>query len=362
MGLLNWIEGGLRGAGASATKDPGALWLRWAQRAHYRDQGLDYLTQATNLGNAEAQLELGLFYAEGGDGPGAQAYALELFKKSAVQGNLEAGYHLAESLRGAGRHDEALAWYRRTAEAGYGPSMFWLATALQYADGVEQQDLEKSAHWRSRMEALEEFGRPRRSAIQALPETPDLDFLVRLTRAIRDGLEPWAGPWVHRLWFVLALWTGVGLALGALTLAVGMSQFQTGFEWNLILVPLLVGFFTGVRMWWGLSRGTRYSRFRGRLWIPVFKGDAESSFRYGLDLKVGTREVPKDLEAARHWLEKAARQGHLEAMVHLAELLRWGSGGPKLPEEAWALLDKAAKAGHPGAAEQLQAFKVSWKD
>lgn len=362
MGWLNWLEGGLRRLGAAGYTDPGFLWLRWSRRAHFREQGVDYLITATNLGNAEAQLELGLYYAEGGNGIGTKEYALELFYKSAAQGNLEAGYHLAEALRGAGRDGEALMWYRRTAEAGYGPSMFWLARALQYADGVEEQDLEKAAHWRSQMEALADFGRPRRSYVLALPEVPELDFLVRLTRAVRDGLEAWVGPWVHRVGFVLLFWVLMGFAAGILILGLGLGYFDTGFRGDLLLVPTGIGLLTGLRMWWGLSRGTRYSRFRGRLWIPAFKGDSESCYRYGLDLKSGTKGVPKDLEAARHWLDKAARMGHLEAMVQLAELLRWGSGGAKLPEEAWALLDKAARAGHPGAAEQLKAFSLSWKD
>lgn len=354
MGLLNWIEGRLRWLGAAGAADPGALWLRWGRRAHYKQQGLDYLTRSADLGNAEGQLELGLFYAEGGYGPGGKGYALELFRQSAEQGNLEAGYHLAEALRWAGRSEEALAWYQRSAQGGFGPSMFWLVKANEYADGLEQQDLEEAAFWRAGLEGLGTYEPPRRSVLMGQPEDADLDPLVRMMRAARDSAEAWVGQWVHRAWFPVVFWGSLGLAAGCLFVGFVFIFFNSDIFGALFSIPIIVGVLFGLRLWWGLRRGSRYSKRQHGIWVKAFKGDPESCFRYGLALKQGTSDVPKDPGEARTWFERAARQGHLEAMVQLAELLRWGAGGLRLPGEARAWLQKAADAGHPGAAEQLK--------
>lgn len=52
-------------------------------------------------------------------------------------------------------------------------------------------------------------------------------------------------------------------------------------------------------------------------------------------------------------LRRAAQAGHLEAMVRLADCLRWGPGRERNPEEARAWLERAADAGFRPAAEAL---------
>lgn len=356
MGVLTFLEGRLRHLGTLGARDPGALWVRWGRRAHYKAQGLDYLTRAAELNHPEGLLELGLFYASGGHGLGGQGVALDLFRRSAEQGNVEAAFHLAEMLRWAGQTEEALRWYEASAAAGYGPSMFWLVKAFRYADGVEAQDLDKAAQWEARLVELGTPEPPRRSALMAQPEEPDLDPLVRFTRAVRDGLETWMGPWVHKPWFPLCLWTALGALAGWILVLGGIVFLDGGIIGAFFALPLGVSLLIGLRIWMGLRRGRSYSRAQSLVWVRAFKGDPESCFRYGLALKQGTADIPKDLAEARVWFEKAARNGHLEAMVHLAELQRWGAGGPRLTGEARSWLQRAAEGGHPQAADQLQHF------
>lgn len=52
-------------------------------------------------------------------------------------------------------------------------------------------------------------------------------------------------------------------------------------------------------------------------------------------------------------LRRAARAGHLEAMVRLGDCLRWGPGLERNPEEARAWLERAAESGFRPAAEAL---------
>lgn len=360
MGLLRLLENGLRRLGAAASQDPGALWLKWGRRAHTKQQGLDYLGRAAALGQAEGLLELGLYYASGGHGPGGKTMALDYFKRSAERGCVEAGHHLAEGLRWAGREDEALSWYRRSAERGYGPSMAWLVKALTYADGVEVVDLEKAQAWQVRLDALGEVPRPSRSALQAQPDTPELDPLVRFTRAVRDSVEELVGGWVYQPWFPVVLWSVLGvlaaLALGGLAL-----MFLNSGIFILFLIPIGIGFAQGAWLWWGLRRGSRGTREGRRIFVKAFQGDPESCFQHGMALANGTSDYPKDPSEAQVWLEKAARNGHLEAMVQLADLHRWGAGGPRRPDEARVWLEKAAAAGHPEAPRILAGFAPDMK-
>ena len=54
------------------------------------------------------------------------------------------------------------------------------------------------------------------------------------------------------------------------------------------------------------------------IWRPLAaKGDADAAFNLGQAYRLG-RGVPVNLSAAKTWLEKAARAGHLDAETTLA--------------------------------------------
>lgn len=77
-------------------------------------------------------------------------------------------------------------------------------------------------------------------------------------------------------------------------------------------------------------------------------GDADALFEQGL-LEAGgvfgTEPAP--------YFRRAAQQGHLEAMLRLADCLRWGPGLERNPEDAKTWLLRAAEAGFRPAAESL---------
>ena len=81
------------------------------------------------------------------------------------------------------------------------------------------------------------------------------------------------------------------------------------------------------------------------IWRPLAaKGDADAAFNLGQAYRLG-RGVPVDLAAAKTWLEKAARAGHLDAETTLG-LLLFDSGNHSAGIE-W--LKKAAVRGEPRA-------------
>jgi TPR repeat protein len=81
------------------------------------------------------------------------------------------------------------------------------------------------------------------------------------------------------------------------------------------------------------------------IWRPLAaKGDADAAFNLGQAYRLG-RGVPVDLSAAKTWLEKAAKAGHLDAETTLG-LLLFDSGNHSGGIQ-W--LKKAAERGEPRA-------------
>ena len=82
-----------------------------------------------------------------------------------------------------------------------------------------------------------------------------------------------------------------------------------------------------------------------KIWRPLAEaGDADAAFNLGQAYRLG-RGVPISLAAARTWLERAARKGHLDAQTTLGLLLF--NGGNRIAGLRW--LRMAAEQGDPRA-------------
>jgi len=81
------------------------------------------------------------------------------------------------------------------------------------------------------------------------------------------------------------------------------------------------------------------------IWRPLAdKGDADAAFNLGQAYRLG-KGVPLDLAQAQSWLERAARQGHVDAQSTLGLLLF--QNGNRVSAMRW--LKAAAEAGEPRA-------------
>jgi hypothetical protein len=83
------------------------------------------------------------------------------------------------------------------------------------------------------------------------------------------------------------------------------------------------------------------------------KGDARAAFQLAMAYRRGARGLDRDGLAARVWMLRAAEDGHTEAMLLLAEMLRNGEGGLPDPAVARAWLQRAAETGSAEAARRL---------
>jgi hypothetical protein len=82
------------------------------------------------------------------------------------------------------------------------------------------------------------------------------------------------------------------------------------------------------------------------------QGDAAAQFNLGVKYNYG-RGVPKDLEKAAAFYQKAADQGHADAQNNLAALYENGQGVPKDWSKAAELCKKAADQGNAAAQNHL---------
>lgn len=147
----------LRQCLARLLRNPPEAWYRWGLQAADPDLAVAFLEEAARLGHQEAHFELGLFYEEGGQGPGGRDRAARHYQAAADQGHPEAAFRLAELLRwGIGPARDpgaALRWYERSALGGFRPAADWLVRAFEFGEGAEE-DLEKAVAWTLKARAL----------------------------------------------------------------------------------------------------------------------------------------------------------------------------------------------------------------
>ena len=105
-----------------------------------------WLSEAAQLGDANAQCTLGKAYDDGQGVPQNYAEAVKWFSKAAEKGNAEAQYNLGLAhANGFGipqNHTEALRWYRKAAEQGFVRAQCNLGLAYYEGQSVAQDFVE----------------------------------------------------------------------------------------------------------------------------------------------------------------------------------------------------------------------------
>lgn len=86
--------------------------------------------------------------------------------------------------------------------------------------------------------------------------------------------------------------------------------------------------------------------------LAAQRGDADAQNRLGEAYEIGD-DVPKDLDMAVAWFQKAAAQGHIEAQFNLGTLYHNGEGVTADATAAQRWWRRAAEHGHAGAQYSL---------
>jgi len=104
------------------------------------------------LGDADAQFNLGVMYAEGRDVPQDYAQAVSWYRRAALQEHAIAQFNLATMYtfgRGVPQdYAQAVSWYRRAAEQGLAAAQFNLGTMHLNGWGVPQDYVQAMSRFR----------------------------------------------------------------------------------------------------------------------------------------------------------------------------------------------------------------------
>lgn len=116
----------------------------------HTEQDIAELRRSANRGNAIAQNNLGVAYADGNGVEQDHAEAAKWFRKAAEQGNATAQFHLGISyFLGEGvpqNYSEAVKWYRKAAEQGNANAQYSLGS-LHKQGIIVAHDLVSAHAW-----------------------------------------------------------------------------------------------------------------------------------------------------------------------------------------------------------------------
>ncbi len=258
---------------------------------------LETLRQAAERGDAEAQFNLGVMYANGRGVPQNHHEAVQWYRRAAEQGLAKAQFYLGAGYvlgNGVQQDDhEAVQWFRRAAEQDHAAAQRILGMMYANGKGVPQDDRE-AMHWY------------RRAAKQGLAEA---QYNLGLMYANGQGVPQDHHEAVH--WYRRAAKQGLAKA-----------QYNLG-------------------VMYANGEGVPQDDREAVQWFhrAAEQGLAKAQFNLGVMYANG-RGVPQDNREAVHWYRRAAEQGDAKAQGNLGLMYATGEGVIQDDREAyiWFLL------------------------
>ena len=271
---------------------------------------LDRRRRAAEQGNASAQTNLGVMYANGRGVRKDQREAVRWYRKAAEQGHARAQTNLGfmyEKGRGVGKDNrEAVRWYRKAAEQGHASAQSNLGLAYEYGRGVGKDNRE-AVRW-YRKAAEQGYARAQNN----------LGLMYEKGRGVGKDYREAVG------WYRKAAAQGNASAQGNLG-----DMFE-----------------------YGKGVGKDYREAVGWYRKAAAQGHAWAQNNLGLMYEKG-RGVGKDYREAVGWYRKAAAQGHASAQSNLGLAYEYGRGVGKDNREAVRWYRKAAEQGYARAQNNL---------
>lgn len=144
---LEWLTRAADMGDAQAQFDIGEF---WESRRNY-DKAMEWFNKAAMQNNALSQYRLGLLYFKKQNGEQDDVQAFNWLGQAAAQGNMDALYYLGlmyeEGRGGVGvNYDEAFQLYKQAAEAGQEDAQFRLGVMYAEGHGVKKNDV-KALEW-----------------------------------------------------------------------------------------------------------------------------------------------------------------------------------------------------------------------
>jgi hypothetical protein len=278
--------------------------------------------ERANRGDAEAQNNLGLLYANGQGVPQDYAKARQWYEKAAAQGNAWAQNNLGVLYaNGQGvpqDYAKARQWYEKAAAQGLAQAQFILGVLYDGGLGVPQ-DYAKARQWYEKAAAQGDANAQN-----------DLGMLYYTGRGVqRDYTQA-------RQWYEKAVAQGNAMAqfnLGALYAnGQGVPQdYVKTRQWYEKAAAQGNAWAQNNLGWlYAHGHGVPQDYAMARQWYEraAAQGNAMAQYDLGVLYDNGLG-VPQDYATARQWWERAAAQGNAEAQTNLGLLYANGQGVPQ---------------------------------
>lgn len=268
------------------------------------EQEFEGLSKEANLGNIDAQLNLGLKYAKGEGVAEDPGKAMEWFEKAAIAGNASAQYRVGQALLYgndiAKDVSKAIEWLQKAANQNYGDAQFSLGIMYRLGTEIPKDEVKSNALLESAATNGSEM------AVLVLGDLYERDDVVKAVKFYRLHAERGEAIAQRLLGHMYARGAGVSLSE------------QTAFQWYL---------------------------------KSAQQGNSSAQFNVGVIYSEGTL-VPKDLTIAAEWFKKSAAQGNPDAQQNLGLVYANGQGLPLdlVLAYAWSNLAASGPIGKPDAA------------
>ena len=285
-------------------------------------QAVAWLEAAAAAGEVQALRTLGMFLAVGRGAKGEvkknETRAVGYYKEAAQKGDPASmaayGWHLAHGRGARASLKQAVGWYEKAAAKGHVEACFMLGTLLLEGASRGKEGVEGA-------EEEEEEGNDMVIEVSAENTARGIELLKKAAAAAGYyGADAGGGD------------AGAGGDAGGAGGANADTDTGGGGAGVGALNRLGLAYATGAK---GLptnqTAATRYYR------LAAEAGNAKAQFVLGWRLATGKGVATQDREAAKHWYEKAAAQGHRAAEVGLEELRKGLNAGE--------LVEKLAEAG-----------------
>ncbi|KAJ3101573.1 hypothetical protein HDU97_001252 [Phlyctochytrium planicorne] len=300
------------------------------------------------MASVHAIFNLGVFYEHGWGVEKNLAKCVEMYKEAAAYGHVRAQFNYGVCLkkgRGTRRNlEDAVKWFFKAADQGHVDAQFNLGNSYKYGEGVEK-DIKEAARWYSK---ASDAGHSKAQFNLALCYDEGEGIEKDAAEAARlYRLSAEAGNAISQFYYATALEQGRGVErdIGEAARMYRLAAEQGDPD---AAAGLAHCYLSGDGIAKSYKDAIKWFR------VAADAGEPDAQYMLGMLLKKGeTNSGSKSSSEALLWLRRSARQGHADALFEVGVAHEIGFGVPIDFGKASRWFARAAKAGHPTAAQRI---------
>ena len=311
---------------------------------------IDEYLQRANMGDAEAQYSLGVFYEEGNGVERDYVKARYWYKRAAENGNIKAqtaiGFIYEKGNGVEKNYAEAIYWYKKAAEQGDVKIQTYLGCLYYMGQGIDK-DYSQAALWfKKAAEQGDAFAQCQFGIMYMNGEGVKKDY-AQAVGWLKQAAEKGNANAQSHLGFSFQEGYGVPKDYSKAAYWYKMAAEQGNDN-----AQTCMGYF----YYEGLGVPKDYSK--AAYWLKMAAEQGRSDAQYYLGLQYAAGEgVDKDNAQAAFWFKKSAEQNNNLAQLKLGTLYLYGVGVDADLKQSEYWLGKAAENGNKEAVASLQVVK-----